>query len=131
VNRPDASFDPARLAEVEALVRLAGAYVDASDDLRPRVLDAVRLRRANGRRQKHLAVSALVVLGMACVLLGARFAFGDTMAKASSLRRSTDAIALRQSMGGVDGVWWYLVEAMFDVRRQNAEAFSAAPPNDG
>ncbi|MBW8883838.1 MAG: hypothetical protein JF612_03475, partial [Planctomycetia bacterium] len=50
------------LDEVEALIRSAGEYVHASDDLRPRVLENARLQCRERRLRRRFWQSAAVVL---------------------------------------------------------------------
>src|SRR5438876_3237758 len=50
------------LDEVEALIRSAGGYVRASDDLRPRVLENARLQCRERRLRRRFWQSAAVVL---------------------------------------------------------------------
>src|SRR5262245_58913900 len=54
-------------SEIESLIRAAGGYVGASDDLRPRVLEAARLQRHERRAQRWLRRSAVAVLLIAMV----------------------------------------------------------------
>lgn len=51
--------------DVEALVRAAGSYVGASEDLRPRVLEAARMQCAERRTQSCLRRVALFVVLLA------------------------------------------------------------------
>lgn len=51
--------------DVEALVRAAGGYVGASEDLRPRVLEAARMQCAERRTQSCLRRVALFVVLLA------------------------------------------------------------------
>ncbi|MFO0789675.1 MAG: hypothetical protein U0805_09465 [Pirellulales bacterium] len=53
------------LDDVEALVRAAGGYVRASDDLRPRVLEAARTQYAERRTQSCLRRVAMFVVLLA------------------------------------------------------------------
>ena len=50
------------LDEVEALIRSAGGYVRASDDLRPRVLENARLQCGERRMRRRFWQAAAVVL---------------------------------------------------------------------
>jgi len=50
------------LDELETLIRSAGQYVRASDDLRPRVLENARSQCSERRLQRHFWQTAAVVL---------------------------------------------------------------------
>jgi hypothetical protein len=50
--------------DVEALVRAAGEYVRASDDLRPRVLEAARLQSRERQAQRWIRHVAVLVVAV-------------------------------------------------------------------
>ena len=52
------------LPQVEQWVRQAGAYLDVSDDLRPRVLEQAREQQVRRRSFRWAAVLLLVLLAM-------------------------------------------------------------------
>src|SRR5690242_16353628 len=52
-------------SETEALIRAAGGYVRASDDLRPRVLEAARLQTGERRARQRIRRVALVAATIA------------------------------------------------------------------
>jgi hypothetical protein len=52
-------------SDVEAMIRAAGSYVRASDDLRPRVLEAARLQHRERRARRWIRQAAIIVLLLA------------------------------------------------------------------
>lgn len=111
-------------ADVEALIRAAGGYVRASDDLRPRILEAARLQRHERRAQRWLWRAAVVVLLLATV--------GGTLEQGNA--RSTRPIGIVMaagfdeffvptavaSVGATDGDW-RMIDAFTELRRQQAQ----------
>ncbi|MGE3243607.1 MAG: hypothetical protein AB7G28_20910 [Pirellulales bacterium] len=111
-------------ADVEALIRSAGGYVRASDDLRPRILEAARLQRHERRAQRWLRRAAVVVLLLATV--------GGTLEQDNA--RSTRPIGIVMaagfdeffvptavaSVGATDGDW-RMIDAFTELRRQQAQ----------
>ena len=59
IESPDFSSP---LEEIESLIRSAGQYVRASDDLRPRVLENARSQCSERRMQRRFWQTAAVVL---------------------------------------------------------------------
>lgn len=111
-----------RFAEIESLVASAGQYVQPSDDLRPRTLEAARTARAEQRGQqwvRHAAIAAAVV-GLAISLRGTtetkpQLNDSDAMYRQATLRAS-----------GVGGLGWGLVQAFTELREEQAEKLRSA-----
>jgi hypothetical protein len=114
-----ADFDS--LDEIETLVRAAGDYVRASDDLRPRVLEAARVVRTEQRARWRVCQLA------ACALLLGLFVV--------AARRHAEMPATRSQSGGPTGRLlsqappaavasesvWEMVDSFTDMRRRQAE----------
>ncbi len=116
--------------DVEALVRAAGGYVRASDDLRPRVLEAARLQHRERRVQRwarHLAVF-VVLLGFATVV-GRRELDDDhagpigIVAAAGFDEFFTPTANLSKRAGDGD---WRMIDAFTALRRQQARVLRFA-----
>jgi hypothetical protein len=58
----DSQIDGNALDDIEALVRAAGGYVQASSDLRPRVLEQARQQRDDRRWQSRCRRLAAVIM---------------------------------------------------------------------
>jgi hypothetical protein len=116
--------------EIEAAVLAAAGYVRASDDLRPRVLDAARLERSErrGRRMVRFAAIGFVLLAMLSIGLYRHFDAAVSL-RQSLVAVSADAIFVRaQSVVAPGGdLAWGVVESVADLRRRQADAISMAP----
>lgn len=111
------------LDDVEALIRLAGDYVQPSDDLRPRVLEAARAVRRDQQAQRHILQLAAVLLVMAGCLAG----LGNRMASRSAETTWLSGVtagAVRDGSRGDAG--WETVESFTQVRRQQARLLRLA-----
>jgi hypothetical protein len=114
--------DPLR--EVEAMVRAAGHYVRASDDLRPRVLEAARTQHGEQRAQRFIRRVAVF-----CVLLAAFTSLGPSRLTVDKSRPSEllaaagfDRLWMSPEAAGVrrgDGDW-RMIDAFTELRRQQA-----------
>lgn len=117
---------------VEAMLAAAGNYVGASEDLRPRVLEAVKQHHQRTRRRNRLAVAGggvlLVALfsGLQAATLGDRLKQKSTSERVAQL---VEADADEPYRAGVDGLCWRLVDAVLAVRSEQAEAFSRDDPS--
>ena len=110
---------------VEAMVRAAGQYVGASDDLRPRVLEAVRLQCGEQWTRRCLRHAALVVVLLALVTAEFRqglneqrspFNVGMVNVGFDALISPTPAAVSRSGDGD-----WRLIDAFTKLRRQQAQ----------
>lgn len=115
--------------DVESLILAAGGYVRASDDLRPRVLEAARLQRHERRAQRWLRRAAAVVLLLATA--GATLREGDPpqvrpigifLAAGFDEFFVPTAVASAHSADGD----WRMSDAFTELRRQQAEVLRLA-----
>jgi hypothetical protein len=115
---------------VEAAIFSAGGYVRASDDLRPRLLDAVRMDRRERRARGYVrwaAYGLLLVAGMAAHAyrqFDASFALRQQLAAVSSEAIFLKAIAMVRPGGDLG---WGMVESVSELRRRQADAISMTP----
>lgn len=121
------------MADVEALLQAAGGYVEPSGDLRPRLLESVRVEQ--GRRQMRtrltLAAAAVVVAAVASGFQMTRF--GQAVTEASTREQIARAIDASEPTkhARADIAIWSLVDAFWQVRERQAEAWrgvQSAPP---
>ncbi len=132
-NNPEASSD----AALESLIRAAGDYVHPTGDLRPRTLEAARLRCRQQRRASGMAFAAILLVLMlpSGMQRPAHFnrinPFSET-ANVGSLRwqagqwqadRSKVTSAGQVTDGNVN---WALVEGFTQLRRHQAELLHGA-----
>jgi hypothetical protein len=110
--------------DVEAVVRAAGGFVRASEDLRPRVLETARIQRGERHARRGIRQMTFVVVLLALFTTASRnqwdarqnggyrslFAarFGGTSAEILALERKDPS--------------WGIVEAFTDLRQRHAEA---------
>lgn len=104
--------------DLEALLRSARDYVHPSDDLRPRVLEAVRTRRRQRQLVSYLqhAAVVLVVLG---ALASAMYGTADFVKVASASRERMLTSAAQ------DGNWG-LVDSLTELRHRQAVLLGSA-----
>lgn len=124
----DNSSDPFS-GDIEALVFAAGGYVRASEDLRPRILEAARLQRHERRAQRWLRRAAVIVLLAATV--------GATLRQSESERARPIGIVMAAgfdeffvptavaSARSGDGDW-RMIDAFTELRRQQAQVLRLA-----
>jgi len=107
------------------MVRAAGQYVGASDDLRPRVLEAVRLQCGEQWTRRCLRHAALVVVLLALVTAEFRqgwdeqrspFNVGMVNVSFDAIISPTPAAVSRSGDGD-----WRLIDAFTKLRRQQAQ----------
>jgi hypothetical protein len=110
--------------DVEALVRAAGQYVGASEDLRPRVLEAARLQNGEQRAQHCLRQVGMFVVLVA--LFTAEFR-QELVDQRSSLSGHLSAVGYEEAGPAVsaaprsgDGDW-RVIDAFTKLRRQQAQ----------
>jgi hypothetical protein len=110
---------------VEAMVLAAGQYVGASDDLRPRVLEAVRLQCGEQSVQRRLRHVALVVVLLALLTPELRQGFNEPQMRLSGgieeigfdvLNSLSPAATTRSGDGD-----WRMIDAFTKLRRQQAQ----------
>lgn len=113
------------MADVEALVRAAGSYVGASEDLRPRVLEAARTQCAELRTQSCLRRVALFVVLLAVFTTAVRTdhdgsplgGYGQSM-MAEFEQLIVPAANATPRNGDAD---WRILDAFTKLRRQQAQ----------
>ena len=107
-----------RYDEVEALVQAAGGYVQASDDLRPRVLETARTEvcELRGRRWVRQASLAAAIVGIAVSI---RTTTGGNEPKIGD----ADAVyeQASQKSVGAGGFGWALIQAFCELRERQSE----------
>ncbi len=120
------SESSAPLGEVEALIHSAGRYVVASEDLRPRLLEAARAGRQESRAQRRIRQAVLiVVLSMVSLPVGdRRMGAHERAAAIGDPQRLNDQAAAKGMHCG--GFGWGLVEAFIDLRREQSDRLDAA-----
>lgn len=111
-------------SELELLVRAAGNYVQASSDLRPRVLESARAQRSDRRVQKYLRritlCAALVVAAVTGLSKTYRDAHGNTEAESSG-KWGFEQVEAAAGDGS-----WGTVEAFTQFRRRQAEVLHSS-----
>jgi hypothetical protein len=110
--------------EVESLVRAAGDYVRASDDLRPRVLEAARLQHRERRVQVWIRHVAAIVIVLGFTTAVGRHELGEgtvplrIVAAAGFDEFFSPTAAASKRSGDGD---WRMFEAFSELRRQQAQ----------
>ncbi|MEO0529606.1 MAG: hypothetical protein AAF266_03410 [Planctomycetota bacterium] len=111
---------------IEAMLAAAGDYVGPSDDLRPRVLEAVTKQQKRRLRRRRMSVAAggtLIVtlfVGLQAATLGDRL---DGKSTSQRVARLVEADAEEPYRSGVEEICWRLVDAVMTVRSEQAGAF--------
>ena len=116
------SHDPYNpLHEIESLIRDAGNYVQPSDDLRPRVMEAVRSQRVERVAQRRIWQSALwfCVLSVLVMSTLPRIDFDDGLQPAAAQASSGDPPP--GPTAARDGESWDAVDSFRAIRRRHAE----------
>jgi hypothetical protein len=113
------------LDEVEALIKSAGRYVGASEDLRPRVLEAARLQCGERRAQtclRHLAVFvallALFTAEFRAELDDGRSGFNRRVVHVAFEKLNPSGPTATTRSGDGD---WRIIDAFTKLRRQQAQ----------
>lgn len=102
--------------DIEALIRSAKDYVHASDDLRPRILEAARSQRGEQRALGYLRQAA-IVLAIFGLLTMARQGTADHAEPALLAAVSAESLL---SAAAADGNWG-LVDSFTELRQRQAE----------
>ena len=107
---------------IEAIIRAARNYVQPSDDLRPRVLEAARVQHADQLAERKLGTFALAVL--AVVLISSPILRYATLIQSAAPARSSteienraEALAAQPSIGS----HWALAESISQWRHIRAD----------
>jgi hypothetical protein len=115
---------------VEALVRAAGHYVRASDDLRPRVLEAARIRCGEQWAQRCMRRLLMFLVLLACFTAADRHGLDSQRSgrtgilAAAGIDELNSPIAAATPRNG-DGDW-RMIDAFTELRRQQAEVVRLA-----
>ena len=122
--RGEADFGYQALEEV---VRGAGSYVQPSDDLRPKTLEAARSDRSRRTRHRRLASIALSLVLLAVTgLPEAILSPGKTPSNHPAQRVRDFDLHKQASLGTLHEGFepaWALLEAFMQLRSQQAELF--------
>lgn len=113
------------LDDIEAVVRSAGEYVRASDDLRPRVLEAARLQHGEHRAKRRIRHVAVCVLLLAFCHVAEWRGSRDQQSPPNGMLAAagfhelfspTQAASIRSGDGD-----WRMIDAFTKLRRQQAQ----------
>jgi hypothetical protein len=122
--------DDDSLEGVEAIVRAAGEYVCASEDLRPRVLEGARLRCGEQWAQRCIRLVVMCIVLLVCFTAAdqnrfeTRRSYSTAILAASGfneLDAPLDAASLRAGDGD-----WRMLDAFTELRRQQAQLLRRA-----
>jgi hypothetical protein len=108
--------------DLESLVRAAGAYVQPSRDLRPRVLEAARLESGELKARRHIGRLALCAALFAMLTIS-----GAERPDSPGMFHQWTLIAAEAHVDSATGArargdnGWSLVEAYTELRRRQAE----------
>lgn len=107
-----------RYDEVEAMVQAAGGYVQASDDLRPRVLETARTEvgELRGRRWVRQASLAAAIVGIAVTIRTSTGGHEPKIGDADAVYEQAS-----QKSVGAGGFGWALVQAFCELRERQSE----------
>jgi hypothetical protein len=124
-NSPFESFD-----SLESIVRAAGGYVQPTDDLRPRTIEAARESCSRRRWNFRLGAVAMVVIALAISDLPSRIMASQAgqLDNPSQVIRGYDLheqASLRMAHTGFDSSW-AVYEAFAELRKKQADLFDAA-----
>jgi len=116
------SFD-----DVESLVRSASDYVQASPDLRPRVLESARTARRERCARRRIGQMAVLVALLGLFIAAVRqqpetVASRRPAAASGAARLLSDA----QQVVGYSDSSWEMVESFTELRRRQAELLRPA-----
>ena len=108
------------LGEVEALIRSAGEYVRASDDLRPRVLENARLqcRERQMRRRFWQAAAVAVFCGL---ITSSLLRQAEGTAKAQTAAWSNPMLTSVEAAARSSDPSWQMVESFTQLRLRQAQ----------
>jgi hypothetical protein len=111
------------VGDVEELIRSAGNYVQVSTDLRPRVLEAARLRGGERRARSVVRKAALVAaLLMWCVTASIRsLDMPDNLRELTIVAAGAYPASASHASGGNNDVGWSLVDAFTELRCRQAD----------
>jgi hypothetical protein len=107
-----------RYDDVEAMVQAAGGYVQASDDLRPRVLETARTQVGEQRGKRWIRQTSL-----AAAIVGVAVSIGVSTGESQPKIDDADAVyeQASQKSVGAGGFGWALVQAFCELRERQFE----------
>jgi hypothetical protein len=121
--------EPEAFDSIESLIRAACGYVQPTDDLRPRTLEAARSACRQRRWNSRVGGLALTIILLAmCGFPHWSSSRGEQIARASDAIRHFDLhqqASLRMVRAGFDPSW-ALYEAFTDLRKKQADLFDSA-----
>jgi hypothetical protein len=126
----DARYQHEDRSDTEALIRAAGSYVRASDDLRPRVLEAARLQHRERRARRWIRQAAVLALLAAFATVVGRRELDDEKAGPFGIVAAagfdeffvpTASVSKRSGDGD-----WRMIEAFTALRQQQARVLRFA-----
>jgi hypothetical protein len=119
---PEMALDQPR-DDLEGLIRLAGDYVQASDDLRPRVLEAAKAASRERRARRRIMQIAAVIL---VAIMPAATYFGGSL-QPSAAQASLWPLQNEPAAGGKTGdACWEVVDSFTELRRYQARVLRLA-----
>lgn len=125
VDHTDCSFG---WEQLESAVRAAGNYVQPSDDLRPKTLEAATHDRSQRIWARRLGSAALALVLLVVTGLPGRILHSDALSSGSQSReiRQFDLHEQAATQRMLKAGWnsgWALLEAFLHLRQQQAELF--------
>ncbi len=111
------------LSEIEAMVRSAADYVQVSNDMRPRVMEAARERSGERRARRFIHQAGLfAALLMWCVTASVgRLDMRDDLRDLTLATTGSYPISNNRISGGASGAAWALVDAYTELRERQAD----------
>ena len=111
------------VGDIEELIRSAGNYVQVSEDLRPRVLEAARLKSGERRARSVVRRTALIAaLLMWWVTASIRtLDIPENLRELSVVAAGTYPASASRVSGGNNDVGWSLVDAFTELRCRQAD----------
>jgi hypothetical protein len=111
--------------DIEALVRLAGEYVQPTDELRPSVLEAARLAMEERRAQRQIARLAAIFL-LATVFVASISGGQPTSTTNYANSWHGSIVAPVQAASENNRAGWEMVDSFTELRRQQARLLRPA-----
>jgi hypothetical protein len=115
------SYEP--LSHIEAMVRSAANYVQVSNDLRPRVLEAAREKSGERRARRFIRQAALFAALLTwCVTASvSRLDIRDDLRELTLATTGSYPISNNRISGGASSEAWALVDAYTELRERQAD----------
>jgi hypothetical protein len=119
----------AEFRDIEEMVRAAGDYLEVSDDLRPRTLEAARDESRETSTRFWISVLAIVVVFLAMSAGEFRGRLSSTPPFEASVSANCDqlhAVALRKAAQANVDPSWSLVDAFRELRQRQSNLIADA-----